>query len=423
MLSQWVNKHSNLPEWQTQAWAIDAIDSLIAVIAIVPQSSGSSLYATKNGGESWNPLVLNTTRWVIDVSIVDSNHIWICTANPCEIIATTDGGITWSTQYEADDTVSSFFNYIEMFDEYNGIAMGDAPFPPLGKPVCFLKTTDGGNNWLTINNPFINAASITWQNIDFINPELGFYSPSYDGSSGHSIYKTVDGGSSWQVLPDVNGYILNLKFNSGNFGFVFMHTSFPSSSGYILRTSNCGEVWDTVFTTSAAIDAGRDFEFVKDDPSKVWFCTNNNLYFSGDSGKTWSLDSLSSKFAHSSDLVVVDGKVCWFLCESVYRNLNADVVNSVDKNPTLSNDFKLNQNYPNPFNPVTTISYSIPISARVELIIYDILGNEIKTLVSEYKETGSYEVKFEASDLSSGVYFYKLKVGNFNQTKKLILLK
>jgi hypothetical protein len=104
-------------------------------------------------------------------------------------------------------------------------------------------------------------------------------------------------------------------------------------------------------------------------------------------------------------------------------------------------DFKLYQNYPNPFNPVTTIRYSVPdvtLStssraesrdevSRVQLKIFDILGNEVATLVNEEKPTGNYEIKFnpESSNkkLASGTYFYQLQIGNFVLSKKMILLK
>jgi hypothetical protein len=85
--------------------------------------------------------------------------------------------------------------------------------------------------------------------------------------------------------------------------------------------------------------------------------------------------------------------------------------------------FGLSQNYPNPFNPVTRIPYSIAENSFVSLKIYDVLGREVKTLVSEKQTAGEYEVLFNASDLNSGVYFYRLTSGNFTETKKLILLK
>ncbi|HSW54362.1 MAG TPA: PQQ-binding-like beta-propeller repeat protein [Ignavibacteriaceae bacterium] len=85
--------------------------------------------------------------------------------------------------------------------------------------------------------------------------------------------------------------------------------------------------------------------------------------------------------------------------------------------------FELSQNYPNPFNPSTTIKYSIPTSEFVTLKIYDVLGNEVGTLVNEEKPAGSFEVEFEAAELSSGIYFYTLQSGSFIQTKKLVLIK
>ena len=99
-------------------------------------------------------------------------------------------------------------------------------------------------------------------------------------------------------------------------------------------------------------------------------------------------------------------------------------------NENVNLDFSLHQNYPNPFNPVTTIKYTIPALVvgnenfrSVQITIFDILFREIKTLVNEQKPAGTYEVQFDASQLSSGVYFYQLSAGSFIQTKELMLLK
>ena len=85
--------------------------------------------------------------------------------------------------------------------------------------------------------------------------------------------------------------------------------------------------------------------------------------------------------------------------------------------------FVLEQNYPNPFNPTTKINFSIPEVQQVQLKVYDVLGNEVATLVNEEKAPGTYEVQFNASNLTSGIYFYTLKAGSFSETKKLMLLK
>ena len=89
----------------------------------------------------------------------------------------------------------------------------------------------------------------------------------------------------------------------------------------------------------------------------------------------------------------------------------------------IPKSFVLNQNYPNPFNPSTTISFSIPQGSKVSLKVYNILGQEVATLVDDYKQAGEYRVQFDAGKLASGVYFYRLQASNFVQAKKLLLLK
>lgn len=85
--------------------------------------------------------------------------------------------------------------------------------------------------------------------------------------------------------------------------------------------------------------------------------------------------------------------------------------------------YALVQNYPNPFNPTTTIKYQIPKNGLVTLKVYDILGSEVTTLVNEFKNIGRYEISFDASKLSSGVYIYRLTANDFSNSKKMILMK
>ncbi|MEP0862183.1 MAG: T9SS type A sorting domain-containing protein [Ignavibacterium sp.] len=107
----------------------------------------------------------------------------------------------------------------------------------------------------------------------------------------------------------------------------------------------------------------------------------------------------------------------------IYHTILTDV--NFDGN-NLPQTFQLNQNYPNPFNPSTKISWQSPVSGYTTLKVYDVLGKEVATLVNEYRNAGSYEVEFNVGQtfsLSSGIYFYKLQVGEFIQTKKMILAK
>jgi hypothetical protein len=94
-----------------------------------------------------------------------------------------------------------------------------------------------------------------------------------------------------------------------------------------------------------------------------------------------------------------------------------------DNVPNTVKNFKLYQNYPNPFNPSTNISYNINKPGNVELKVYNILGVEVSTLVNEYQTAGEHSIKFNADNLPSGIYFYKLEAGSFSQIKKMTLLK
>jgi hypothetical protein len=101
----------------------------------------------------------------------------------------------------------------------------------------------------------------------------------------------------------------------------------------------------------------------------------------------------------------------------------ADLGETTEELVNIPTEYGLSQNYPNPFNPVTQISYALPEAGYVTLKVYDVLGREVATLVDEHKEAGYYEVEFNGSRLSSGVYFYKLVAGSYTSIKKLLLAK
>ena len=100
-----------------------------------------------------------------------------------------------------------------------------------------------------------------------------------------------------------------------------------------------------------------------------------------------------------------------------------DSTTGVDDDVVVPNGYELKNNYPNPFNPNTNIEFNIAESGKVSLVIYDVLGKEVKILVNEEKSSGNYKVTFNANSLSSGIYFYVLKAGGHIFTKKMCLLK
>ncbi|MEP7146541.1 MAG: T9SS type A sorting domain-containing protein, partial [bacterium] len=104
----------------------------------------------------------------------------------------------------------------------------------------------------------------------------------------------------------------------------------------------------------------------------------------------------------------------------LFNNIMTPVNNFSNEIP---GNFSLSQNFPNPFNPKTIINYELPTANYVTLKVYDVLGNEVKTIVNEKETAGSYAIEFDASGFPSGIYYYKIKAGEFEQVKKMILLK
>ena len=154
----------------------------------------------------------------------------------------------------------------------------------------------------------------------------------------------------------------------------------------------------------------------------------NNKYVDSDSTNSSGVASISYSIPASSDSVNLSIKAS-FTGNAAYEKsegtgtYNNKVV-GIEKNQNeLPTKFAMFQNYPNPFNPASTIRYDIPKNSFVKIIVYDILGREIKILLNEEKSPGSYEINFDAKDLASGIYFYAINAGEFSQSRKMILLK
>ncbi|GBD86801.1 hypothetical protein BMS3Abin03_00725 [bacterium BMS3Abin03] len=169
-------------------------------------------------------------------------------------------------------------------------------------------------------------------------------------------------------------------------GFTFSHSAFGDADLLLIKTDTTGNTIWTRYLGGNSNDIGASIEQTSD------------------GGFTESYD------AGYKDLWLV--------------RLNSDGQTGIENfgSQTVSS-FELEQNYPNPFNPSATINYSIPSSEIVQIKIYDALGTEIKTLVNEYKQAGIYKTEFDAGNLPSGVYFYRLISGNYSAVKKTILLR
>jgi hypothetical protein len=167
----------------------------------------------------------------------------------------------------------------------------------------------------------------------------------------------------------------------------------------------------------------------KDYDVELNFATGNGLGRFGEFNVTLSTNTSHTFVPDWTDIlntemqVLVDLGNDGTIDDTLYLSNQITGIGNEQGSLLTPNSFNLAQNYPNPFNPTTKISWQSPVSSHQTLKVYDVLGNEVATLVNEFREAGSYEVVFNASSLASGIYFYKLQAGSFVETKKMILMK
>jgi photosystem II stability/assembly factor-like uncharacterized protein len=158
--------------------------------------------------------------------------------------------------------------------------------------------------------------------------------------------------------------------------------------------------------------------------SNIFAAMGENIYLSTNNGKSWTAVSSGLPNINVQSLAVSATHLfagTWG--EGVWRRPLSEMITGVEGRSELPTQFTVHQNYPNPFNPSTTIKYELPRSSVVRLCVYDILGREVTVLVNERRDAGVYKVKFDGSNLASGVYLYRLQAGEFVQSRKLLLLR
>ncbi|MBN2396055.1 MAG: T9SS type A sorting domain-containing protein, partial [Candidatus Atribacteria bacterium] len=381
---------------------VDAKDSNFAVFA-----SGANVYYTINGGVSW--IQKNFTH-AICLSAIDESNIWIVTG--LGHLCKTDTSLSTVQQFY-DLTKINFFNYIEMFDTNNGIAMGDKYSPV---KAVFIQTTNGGTNWNVVSGSDLDSmwSGDLWRRIDFVNMNVGYFARSISGKS-LKILKSTNGGTSWNETSfNKNAHII--KFYNEDIGFAYV-------TGKVYRTTTGGTSWDE-FSISSATGWGNDIEFLPGDSTKVWLLTEDKVFFSSNFGNSWSQVQVDTEPIVARDIIFVDENNGWLLCDGkIYHTTTGGLSNIKNQTAEIPTVYSLEQNYPNPFNPTTTIKYQLPESGFVSLKIYDMLGREITELVNQFQPAGTYSVNFDANNLASGIYFYRIEANNFVNVKKMVLMK
>lgn len=384
--------------------------------------SGDSgtIIRTDNGGNSWtvqNTGVYNNiedifflnsmTGWALALNIFPDSTSFLGTI----ILSTTNGGNIWNRSMYPDTNI---FMKTVFFQNANTGFLG-------GIPSTIQRTTNGGLTWIPsqIDSNLIFLLPVN--KIKFYDQNTGYACGGFRDIAG-IVWVTTNAGLVWRGTEIAPEPFFDITMNASNYAVISGgDLEFGSS---LARTSNTGSNWyyDTLGVFGLA--TGVSFRT----PYECWMTGSysEKFLFSNDSGYTWSsfytLDS-SALF----DVTFPDttfGYACG-IHGTIYK-YDRTATNISNGSLNLNDlSFRLYQNYPNPFNPVTKISYELRVTSYeiVSLKIYDVLGNEVAVLVNEKQSPGSYSVDFDGSNFASGMYFYKLSAGEFEQVRKMVLVK
>src|SRR3990170_6983001 len=405
-------------QWERIYFATEEIfdiglkDDLLIIPVRGPLYGQTTFYGTTNYGDSWDSLGFINAPWIVEFEMV-RNFVfcslnWVCAGfcspAPC-IFKSEDNCITWDT------------SYVQKFCASHLLAHNDYIFAYLGD--SFIYSTDYGNSWQKMLT--VPSTDGLMYSIDGL-----LYFITYSSE----IFRSEDNGLNWNLLSsNLPGPTFSLIKNN-----IYL---FAGGTYGISRSLN-GVGWE--LCNSGVPDNFR-VEILTGEPYIIFGSGTDSTFThfvlcSTNKGDNWinisdgltmgQYDWIFSLLIKDHYLFAATEDGIWRFDFSSLVNINDQIINTLE--------FYLSQNYPNPFNPSTKIRYTIPSVGTplmkfpqfVQLKVYDVLGNEVATLVDEYKPPGSYEVEFKSTvvsrQLASGVYYYQLRVGSFAQTKKMILV-
>ncbi len=392
--------------------------------------SGTIIFSSDQGN-SWEIQSNGLERSIVDIFFLNDSLGWALSWSSdginfnSQILSTSNGGNDWQiSTYRISNRILTTIYFVDSLNGWVG-----------GNPYEFAYTNDGGVNWSPAYIDTTSPAYFPIYQIKFSSSKYGF---AVGGSIDFAgvVWFTINTGITWKgyiVAPDIFSDFLFLDSINVISLSADIENLYPIG---VLRFNLLQNSWSYTEIDKYGRVTGLD----KRTHNEIWgtIANSKNFIVSTDEGQTWDFiptpDSLfvfDLAFTDSSKGFAVGEKGYVFK----YKPLGPSSVD--DRITSIPNDFILYQNYPNPYNPSTKICWQSPVNGWQTLKIYDILGNEIATLVDEYKSAGKYEVEFNSdhiakqisqkSELSfnypSGVYLYQLRVGIFIQTKKMILLR
>jgi hypothetical protein len=281
-----------------------------------------------------------------------------------------------------------------------------------------IQTASTSSGWTQVATTAIVGGSVSAIGISKSNTDK-----IYIGTSNGRIHVTTNNGTNWATQLGFP-YVTDLWVDFDNDDVCYASFGGSTPDRHVYKTTDGGNNWFTI-TTNLPNIAVNSIIKKQSSPQMLFVGTDLGVFQSTNDGADWitfntgfpTVEVYDLKYKEGPNLLLAatHGRGCF--------TFDISTLVSIQSQSNTPDKFSLSQNYPNPFNPSTLIKYEIPISNFVSLKVYDVLGNEIADLVNAKLNAGSYETEFNATKLSSGVYFYKLSVGEVSEIKSMILVK
>lgn len=282
-----------------------------------------------------------------------------------------------------------------------------------------FKSTTWGGNWVAISAG--TSGTIRELAISKSNPAIIY------ASAAGTIYKSTNRGYNFtNVTNNLPGAIItsiSIKPDDHN-DILLCYSGF--GEGKVYRSTNGGVNWVNISSNLPNTSVNDVMHYYPNTPTNVFICAMDvGVFMTNNNGASWIelANGLPNTVAMHLDYNTKSNRLTIGTHGRGAYRLTAPLVNVSNISSNIPDNYSLSQNYPNPFNPITKIKYTIKHSGIVTLKVYDALGRNVSTLVNQTQSPGTYEAIFDASNLTSGIYFYKLETGNYAETKKMMILK
>jgi photosystem II stability/assembly factor-like uncharacterized protein len=472
----WFEVRDGLPEGFIQCYELE-INPLNPVELYAGFSSGG-IYKTTNGGVNWQWTNLANTE-VINFEIFNTL--------PGRTAAIQGGYAFMLTEEYGDSWYFPHFEpdlgYYPPVSHLLSMNPEDSNIGYLAGRTGMYKTIDGAKNWVFTGqlpdvrivvyhdyNPSILFSGVgdeygiggfyrsdnggeSWVKITELGeevPTFRVFSPHNQNKIygfGHAvlvndwyIYRSTDLGDNWEIITE--GLLIDEETNETEritslaISYADSNILYCGQFGGLSKSIDAGDTWFQVNSALPIHDYFRISSILldKDDPDRIYIGTlssgnpfednfdNGGLYLSEDDCQSWT-----KVYDGEVSLIKTDQEVP----RNIYINTQHGLLTFEDtitklgekKEPQILKNYLLHQNFPNPFNPITIIRISLPVQEHVKVSIYNTVGEKVETILDKRLDDGNHDIEFNAKNLSSGVYFYKIEAGNFQDIKKMIYIK